>query len=69
MIDFSLDGSLGFNAGQWGYNSSLTVFGLGLSTVIPAGPLEIKPSIYGQAALDGQYEDDFYCSLSAAYNF
>lgn len=68
-VDFSLDGALGFNAGQWGYDSSLTVFGLGLSTVIAAGPIEITPLVFYQLPLDDQYEADGYASLSAAYNF
>lgn len=67
--EFSLDGSLGFNAGQWGYDSSLTVFGLGLSTTITAGPVDITPSVFGQLALDDQYDSDGFGSLAVAYNF
>ncbi|MDD5066640.1 MAG: hypothetical protein PHF84_06290 [bacterium] len=72
--EFSLGASLGFNAGQWGYESSLTVLGLSLSTVIPAGPVEISPVLFGQLALDDQYKNDDnlldgYAGLSVKYNF
>ncbi|MBU1078308.1 MAG: hypothetical protein KKH98_13510 [Spirochaetes bacterium] len=68
-LKFSLDGSLGFNAGQWGYDSSLTVFGLDLSASIPIGPVEITPSLFGQLSLDDQYESNGFVSLSILYNF
>ncbi len=74
-IEFSLDGSLGYNAGQWGYKSSMTVFGLSLSTTISLGNLDITPLIFGQAALDEQYKTtdnrsfDGYGSLGVTYEF
>ncbi|MBN1897639.1 MAG: hypothetical protein JW827_02595 [Spirochaetes bacterium] len=68
ILILSLDCSLGYNAGQWGYESSLTVLGLGLNASLPAGPVEITPAVFGQIALDDQYKTDGYVSLSIKYN-
>lgn len=73
-IDFSLDVSAGYNAGQWGYLASPTVLGLTLGTTFSFGPIDISPALYGQQALDKKYKNgnkdvDGYISLSTAYNF
>lgn len=75
IMILSLDLSLGYNAGQWTEDSSLSVLGLGLSAAIPAGPLEITPLVFAQVALDDQYKTsdgdsvDGFVSLGVAYNF
>ncbi len=73
-LDLSLSGSLGFNAGQWGYDSSLTVFGLGLGTSRLVGPIEISPLLFGQITLDDQYKYNDrslngFAGLTVKYNF
>ena len=76
-IEFAIDTSLGYNAGQWNYVPSPTVWGLSLGTTISIGPLDITPSVFVQIALDDQYKNpeknnagyDGFASLTAAYNF
>ena len=74
IMILSLDASLGFNAPKEG-DSSLSVLGLGLSAAIPAGPVEITPLVFVQAALDDMYKTsdgdsvDGFVSLGVTYNF
>ena len=73
-IEFALDASLGYNAGQWQYRASPTVLGLNLGTTFSKGPIDITPSVFAQIALDDQYKNgtktlDGYASIAVAYNF
>ena len=73
-LDFGLDASAGYNAGQWGMIASPTILGLTLGTTFSIGPIDISPAVYGQQALDKKYKNgdkdiDGYISLSTGYNF
>lgn len=69
LIPFSLDVSTGYNFGQWGYNSSLTVLGIRLGATYSIGSFEIRPSLFGQLKLNDQYSNDLFGSLNIQYNF
>ncbi|MCH8286531.1 hypothetical protein IIB79_08405 [candidate division KSB1 bacterium] len=62
---------LAYNNGQFGANSGLSHFELGINAAIPAGSLEISPSV----TFVGLFEDtvnpdnEFFFSLSAGWSF
>jgi hypothetical protein len=71
--DITLGSTLGFNAGQWGYDTSLTVLGVNLTTTFNAGPVAIAPLVFAQIALDDQYKHgntfDGFGGLTVTYLF
>jgi len=69
LFPFSLDVSTGYNLGQWGYDSSLTVLGISLGGTYSIGSFEISPSLFGQIKLNDQYSNDLFGSLNIQYNF
>ncbi len=66
-IPVSLSLTLGYNAGQWGYDPSLSVLGVNVSFPFETGGISITPAIFGQIALDNQYKNDFAGSLTVGY--
>ncbi len=69
-LEFTFAPTLGLNLGQWGYKSSFSVLGLGLSTTIAFGDnIDITPLLFYQIALNKQYNSDGFASLTVQYNF
>ena len=60
----------GYNFGQWGYDKSLTVLAGTLSVSYPVfEKLSVSAALTGQLALDTQYENDGFGTLSVSYGF
>jgi hypothetical protein len=68
-LEFEMEAGLGYNAGQWGYHPSLSVATFGLATTFSFGSFDLTPSIEGEFALNDQYHNDGYGSISFSYNF
>jgi len=66
----SLGGSVGYNDGQWGYESSFSAALLSVGLDVPVTKaLTWNATAAVSLALDGQYEDEFYGSTGLSVGF
>ncbi len=64
-LSLNLSAAVGYNDGQWGFDSSFSNALLGASLTIPLGEkLSFEPGIFYSVALDNQYDDEFYGGFS-----
>jgi hypothetical protein len=64
-VELNLCATVGYNDGQWGFDSSFSAAALGASLVIPLTEwVSIEPAIIYSVALDNQYDDEFYGGFS-----
>lgn len=66
----SLGGSVGYNDGQWGYESSFSAAGLSVGLDVPVTKaLTWNATAAVSLALDSQYEDEFYGGVGLSVGF
>ena len=64
-LTLNLSASIGYNDGQWDYDSSFSSALLGASVTFPLSDmLSFEPGIFYSVALDSQYDDEFYGGFS-----
>jgi hypothetical protein len=64
-ISLNLSAAVGYNDGQWDYDSSFSSALLGMSIALPFGEkVSLEPGIFYSVALDSQYDDEFYGGFS-----
>jgi hypothetical protein len=67
-LSLNLCASVGYNDGQWDYDSSLSAALFGAGLAIPVGErVIIEPSLYYSLALDSQYDDELYGGVSVSF--
>jgi hypothetical protein len=67
-LSVNLCASVGYNDGQWDYDSSFSAALFGAGLAIPVGErIIIEPSLYYSLALDSQYDDELYGGLSVSF--
>lgn len=68
-LTLNLSATVGYNDGQWDFDSSFSSALLGVSLSIPLtenGKVSIEPGIFYSVALDSQYDDEVYAGFSFA---
>ncbi len=66
----TLAGSVGYNDGQWGYESSFSAVVLSAGLEVPLTPsLSWAASAAASLALDSQYDDEFSAGAGIAWSF
>ena len=66
----TLGGSVGYNDGQWGYNSSFATGVLSVALETPLTPsLAWNVSAVGSLGLDRQYADEFFAGTGLTWSF
>ena len=64
-LSLNLSAAVGYNDGQWDFDSSFSSATFGASLTIPlTEKLSFEPGIFYSAALDSQYDDEFYGGFS-----
>ncbi len=66
-VPVSITMTIGYNAGQWGFDPSLTVLAMNVAFPFQIKSFTITPAIFSQIALDNQYENDGAASLTIEY--
>ncbi len=68
--ELQLAGSVGYNDGQWGYDSSFSAGVLSVGLDVPlTSRLALGASAAASLALDEQYDDEFFFGTSIIFNF
>jgi hypothetical protein len=66
-LSLNLSGTVGYNDGQWGYDSSFSAALFGASVTIPfTERVSLEPGVFYSLALDSQYDDEIYAGASLA---
>ncbi len=64
-LSLSLSATVGYNDGQWGYDSSFSSATLGAGLTFPlTEKISFEPGIYYSLELDSHYDDEFYAGFS-----
>lgn len=64
-LSLNLSAAVGYNDGQWDYDSSFSNLLLGAGLTIPLNEkIAFEPGVFYSAALDSQYDDEFYGGFS-----
>jgi hypothetical protein len=64
-LSLNLSAAVGYNDGQWDFDSSFSSATFGASLSIPITErISIEPGVFYSAALDSQYDDEFYGGAS-----
>ena len=66
-LSLNLGTTVGYNDGQWGYDSSFSAALFSASVTIPfTERVSLEPGVFYSLALDNQYDDEFYAGFSLA---
>lgn len=69
-LSLNLCATVGYNDGQWDFDSSFSNALLGASLTIPLTErIAFEPGIFYSAALDSQYDDEFYGGFSMSVEY
>jgi hypothetical protein len=64
-LTLNLSAAVGYNDGQWDFDSSFSSALLGAGVIIPLNDIfSFEPRVYYSVALDSQYDDELYAGFS-----
>jgi len=64
-LSLNLSAAVGYNDGQWDFDSSFSSATFGATLTIPlTEKISFEPGVFYSAALDNQYDDEFYGGFS-----